>query len=286
MAKRQKTTQQRRQTKEFGFGFHLFTIREIPGLKREWFISFLTSGWKQQNTCLRSAHSMRETNRWCSVEGTARYLMHARNQINMSTNQRNRRECVLTSAGSPGWKQGNTDMSIKPSYVTKNNKQDENQILPLIHIYPQQHVQVFSESQVPFYTSDNPSAISGPRSNHWVLFLARSKKKTLTKTSLREERNVDVHVMYINVALSKLHARAPTRIRCIAAVIYFLPPNELLSAPLLWDKYFLNVCFSAHVVPALIVFLYVAHHPLYYMRLTRRVSMQLSLGNSGRIRCS
>lgn len=41
----------------------------------------------------------------------------------------------------------NIDMSIKPSYVTKNNMQDENQILPLIHIYPQQHVQVFSESQ-------------------------------------------------------------------------------------------------------------------------------------------
>lgn len=68
---------------------------------------------------------MRETNGWCSVEGTARYLMHARNQIKCQRTKEIVANVYLPVQQALAESRENTDMSIKPSYVTKN-KQDEN----------------------------------------------------------------------------------------------------------------------------------------------------------------
>lgn len=72
--------------------------------------------------------------------------------------------------------------------MSHKNKQNENQILPLIHIYPQQHVQV-SQNRSPFYTSDTLFLFLD-HDQTLMLFLAPSKKKN-THKDIAQERYVE-----------------------------------------------------------------------------------------------
>lgn len=173
------------------FLLHLFTIREVPALRREW-VYCIFNKWMKTTRHLfeKCTQCIHEAN-GCSMEGMAGTLLNACNKSCKKQNKtynrtKNRCEYVLTSAASPCWKQGKHRHEFKPSYVTMShkNKQNENQILPLIHIYPQQHVQV-SQNRSPFYTSDTLFLFLD-HDQTLMLFLAPSKKKkTLTKTSLR-----------------------------------------------------------------------------------------------------
>jgi len=71
------------------FLLHLFTIREVPALRREWwFIAVLTSGWKQQGTCLTTALSMREANGCTLFGGGNGTLLNACNKSCKKTNKK------------------------------------------------------------------------------------------------------------------------------------------------------------------------------------------------------
>lgn len=143
----------------------------------------------------------------------------------------------------------------------------------------------FSPNRSPFYTSDT-LCLFLDHDQTLMLFLAPSKKKTLTKTSLMSVTwsACNVHQFCLSNSMQGL------RLASVASLQWFFF-KRTASMPLShMAKHFLNVrqessvgvflgssCsrFSSSFMSIAILFI-----------ITRRVSMQLSLGYSGRIRCS
>lgn len=153
------------------------------------------------NKCMKTKHLFEKCtqyawNKWMVFGGGNGTLLNAckksckKNQIHMSSNQRNHRECVLTSAGSPRLKAGKTQtQSIKPSYVTKTTSKMKIKYCPWF-ISILSNMSKFSQNRSPFYTSDT-LCLFLDQDQTLMLFLAPSKKKKNTYKDIAQERYME-----------------------------------------------------------------------------------------------